>query len=119
MFEAPQAPINRWRIQVPEAGMAVQIEPMIAATRGGDEGEEGEGLETDVLAFVGAAPTVKIAWNPKAEGASGLTAFATVQVEQQLVITEGVARSTIQLDYDISRRTLSRARSSKSPRTRK
>ncbi len=33
VFQAPQAPINRWKIRVPEAGMAVQIEPMIAATR--------------------------------------------------------------------------------------
>ncbi len=32
-FDAPQAPINRWRIRVPEAGMSVQVEPMIAATR--------------------------------------------------------------------------------------
>lgn len=106
VFEAPQAPINRWRIRVPEAGMAVQIEPMIAATR--DAADEGaaEANQTDILAFVGAAPTVRIAWNPKAEGASGLTAFATVRAEQQVVITEGVARSTITLDYDISRSTL-------------
>ncbi len=59
-----------------------------------------------MLAFVGAATTVRIAWNPKAEGASGLAAFATVQVEQQIVISEGVARSTITMDYDISRSTL-------------
>ncbi len=32
-FDAPQAPVNRWRIRVPEAGMALQVEPMIAATR--------------------------------------------------------------------------------------
>ncbi len=109
VFEAPQAPINRWKIRVPEAGMAVQIEPMIAATRVTGKGgkEAGNGGGTDLLAFVGAAPSVRIAWNPKAEGASGLAAFATVQVEQQIVISEGVARSTIRLDYDISRSTLS------------
>jgi hypothetical protein len=40
-FEAPQAPINRWRVRVPEPGMAVQIEPMIAATRGRRRGRRG------------------------------------------------------------------------------
>ncbi|MHB8863573.1 MAG: hypothetical protein ACYC6N_14320 [Pirellulaceae bacterium] len=102
-FEAPQAPINRWRIRVPEAGMSVQVEPMIAATQAPQE-PAGEGDPgSDLLAFVGAAPTVKISWNPKAEGATGLEAFATVQSEQQLVISEGVARSSIKLDYEISR----------------
>ncbi len=49
---------------------------------------------------------VRIAWNPKAEGASGLAAFTTVQAEQQIIISEGAARSAIKLDYDIARATL-------------
>jgi hypothetical protein len=109
-FDAPQAPINRWRVHVPEAGMSVQVEPMIATTRApldaapaGAPADAGPG---DVWAFVGAAPTVKISWNPRAEGAAGLEAFATVQAEQQLVISEGVARSSIKLDYEISRAAL-------------
>ncbi|MHB8970990.1 MAG: hypothetical protein ACYC3X_11245 [Pirellulaceae bacterium] len=102
-FEAPQAPINRWRIRVPEAGMSVQVEPMIAATQAPQDPAGAATASSDLLAFVGAAPTVKISWNPKAEGATGLEAFATVQAEQQLVISEGVARSSIKLDYEISR----------------
>ncbi len=102
-FEAPQAPINRWRVRVPDAGMAVQVEPMIAATRAPQEPGGADTTGRDLLAFVGAAPTVKISWNPKAEGATGLEAFATVQAEQQMVISEGVARSTIKLEYEISR----------------
>ncbi len=106
-FEAPQAPINRWRIHVPEAGMAVQIEPMMATTQAPGNQGDGAAQQTDVLAFVGAAPTVRITWNPKAEGASGLEAFATVQAEQQFTVSEGVARSVVKLEYDISRATLS------------
>ena len=105
-FEAPQAPINRWRVQVPEAGMAVQVEPMIAATEAPAAKPDGDSKRTDLLAFVGVSPTVRIAWNPKAEGASGLAAFATVQTRQELMISEGVARSTNTLDYEISRSTL-------------
>jgi len=113
-FDAPQAPINRWRIRVPDAGMSVQVEPMIAATRAPQDGAP-EGAPdaatppaaTDLLAFVGAAPTVKISWNSRAEGAAGLEAFATVQTEQQMVVSEGVARSSIKLDYEISRAKLS------------
>lgn len=107
-FAAPQAPINRWRIHVPEAGMAVQVEPMIAASQAppdpaNTDPTNSDAANPDLLAFVGAAPTVKISWNPKSEGASGLEAFATVQAEQQLVISEGVARSSVKLDYEISR----------------
>ena len=31
-FEAPQVPVNRWRIRVPQAGVKVNVHPMIAAT---------------------------------------------------------------------------------------
>jgi hypothetical protein len=102
-FDAPQAPINRWRIRVPEASMSVQVEPLIAATLTPQDPASGAATGSDLLAFVGAAPTVKISWNPKAEGAAGLEAFATVQTEQQMVVSEGVARSSIKLDYEISR----------------
>lgn len=107
-FEAPQAPINRWRVRVPEASMAVQIEPMIAATRPTpEETPETPGDTFDLLAFVGVADRVQLSWNPKAEGASGLEAFATVQAEQQIVIAQGVIRSTVKLDFEISRASLS------------
>ena len=56
-----------------------------------------------MLAFVGAAPVVRIDWTPKAEGATGLAAMASVQAEQQVWISEGVARTRTTLDYSISR----------------
>ncbi len=59
--------------------------------------------ETVMLAFVGAAPTVRIDWTPKAEGATGLAAMASVQAEQQVWISEGVARTRTTLTYAISR----------------
>lgn len=31
-FDAPQAPVNRWRIRIPQEGVKVAVEPMIAAT---------------------------------------------------------------------------------------
>ncbi len=106
-FDAPQAPINCWRIRVPEADMAVQIEPMIAATHAprdpAADAATAPAAARDLMAFVGAAPTVRISWTPQAEGAAGLEAFATVQAEQQMVVSEGVARSTITLDYEIAR----------------
>jgi len=105
-FEAPQAPINRWKIIVPETGITVNVEPMIAATRAPTDKQEKVADHTELLAFVGAAPTVKITWNPKAEGASGLTAFATVNAQQQVVVSEGVMRTTVLLNYEISRSTL-------------
>jgi hypothetical protein len=59
--------------------------------------------ETVILAFVGATPNVRIEWTPKAEGATGLAALASVQTEQQVSINEGVIRTHAHLTYTISR----------------
>ena len=53
--------------------------------------EEDEPVEeTVVLAFIGAAPEIRVDWTPKAEGALGLEALATVESQQQVTIDEGV-----------------------------
>ena len=120
-FEAPQAPVNRWRVRVPQTGTKVTIEPLIAASEqvttkpaekpSGKPGEKpnekpgektSEG-ETIVLAFVGAAPTVKIDWTAKSEGAAGLAALVNVQARQQVQVDEGVLRTQATLLYDITR----------------
>jgi hypothetical protein len=91
-------------VRIPGAGVKVNIHPLIAAT----EVPPGAAEETVVLAFVGAAPTVRIDWTPKAEGAKGLEALASVKVEQQTTIEEGVTRTRVQLAYEISRAELPR-----------
>jgi hypothetical protein len=107
-FQSPEAPVNRWRIRVPEAGVNVSIHPLVAASEAadGDSQPVGEN-ETVLLAFVGATPTVRIDWTPKAEGATGLEALATVQSEQEVHIDEGVVRTRTRLQYTISRAELS------------
>ena len=59
--------------------------------------------ETVVLAFVGAAPEVQISWTPRSEGATGLAALASVRVQQQVTVDEGVMRTQARLAYNISR----------------
>lgn len=112
-FDAPQAPVNRWRIRIPQAGVKVNVHPMIAATEAPNEGSEkvdsdtnkpsDPDAETIVLAFVGAAPQVAIDWTPKTEGATGMTALTVVQAQQELFITESTVRTRATLQYDISR----------------
>ncbi|MFH1264792.1 MAG: hypothetical protein ABIK89_03650, partial [Planctomycetota bacterium] len=110
-FQSPQAPVSRWRVRIPEPGVKVDLHPLIAATEvpAGDEpgAEAPENTvgaeETVVLAFVGAAPSVRIEWTPKAEGATGMEALASVQVEQQVSIGESVTRTRAELAYTISR----------------
>ncbi len=122
-FEAPRAPVSRWRVRIPTAGVKIDIQPMIAATEekagaektesgnaekkpAGDQPEKPEEKkpeETVILAFVGSAPRVRIGWTPKAEGATGLAALASVQVQQQVFVSQGVTRTHAQLAYTISR----------------
>ena len=116
-FQAPQAAVSRWKVRIPQAGVKVNLHPLIAATEvppvatskkldaGGTPTLPNEKKvdETVILAFVGAAPEVRIDWTPKSEGATGLTALANVQSEQQVWIQEGIARTRTTLAYTISR----------------
>lgn len=133
-FEAPQVPVSRWRIRVPEPGIKVSVEPQIAAAEvlsgpsekkpaaAPEEKKPAPGPvekkpaaapeekkpapaaeETLVNAYVGAAPTVRIEWTPKAEGATGLEALASVQTEERVTISEAALRTRCQLDFAVSR----------------
>jgi hypothetical protein len=107
-FQSPQAPVSRWRVVIPQAGVKVNLHPLIAATEVPDEKKpDGSAAkkadETVVLAFVGAAPEIRIDWTPKSEGATGLAAVASVQTQQQVWINEGVVRTRTTLLYSISR----------------
>lgn len=108
-IEAPQAAVNRWQIRIPEAGVKVNVKPMIAAAEVPNK-DESDAKETVVMAFLGAAPMVRIDWTPKAEGALGLAALATVQAEQQVTLDQGVVRTRSQLQYEITRADLSQLR---------
>jgi hypothetical protein len=105
-FESPRAPVSKWEVRIPESGVEVNIHPLLAATEV-PGGEAGAG-QTVVRAFVGAAPTVRIEWTPKAEGAKGLTALASVEVRQQTTIDEGITRTRADLAYEIRRAALGR-----------
>jgi len=107
-FEAPQAPVNKWQVRIPQAGTKITVEPMIASSemppaKDGEKPFE----ETVALAFVGAAPTVRIGWTAKAEGAMGLTALVNAQVQQMIGINEGAVRTRALITYDIARADLS------------
>ncbi|HZN36502.1 MAG TPA: hypothetical protein VFB80_21885 [Pirellulaceae bacterium] len=111
-FDAPQAPVNRWQIKIPEPGVKVNVQPNISTTDAGAEkmGDADPAAaapdakkETLVQAFVGAAPQVRIDWTAKAEGAAGLAALVTVQARQDITIDEGVVRTRAHLTYDIQR----------------
>ncbi|MBU4270948.1 MAG: hypothetical protein KKA28_03650 [Planctomycetes bacterium] len=108
-FQSPQAPVSRWRVVIPQSGVKVDLHPLIAATEvPAEKTAEGDPTakkpdETVILAFVGAAPMVRIDWTPKAEGATGLAAMASVQAEGQVWIDEGVSRCRTTLAYSISR----------------
>jgi hypothetical protein len=113
-FEAPAAPVSRWEVHIPESGVKVNVHPLLAATevpsapKPAVTGTAPAAEETVVLAFVGAAPTVRLDWTPKAEGAKGLDALASVRVQQRTDVEEGVTRTKANLTYEISRAELGR-----------
>ena len=108
-FMAPQAPVNKWLIRIPDSGVKVQVDPMLATTEAPAKpsGAPDKAAGTEVLAFVGVAPTIRIRWVPKSEGATGMTPLASVQVQHRVAIEEGMARTTAQFLYTIDRSELS------------
>ncbi len=102
-FSAPRAPVSQWEVIIPDPGVDVDIEPAIAVTR---TPEAPDAEQTRVLAFVGAAPRITLSWTPKAEGARGLQALASVRGDTRVSVEEGAARIRTVLEYSISRATL-------------
>ena len=112
-FEVPQAPISRWKVVIPESGVKVDFFPLIAAsekdaTKATKDENETSDSRTEVYAFTGSSPTVRIGWTPKTEGATGLEALTTLQMEEQVIVDEGVVRTEAKLDYTISRSQIER-----------
>lgn len=123
-FDAPTAPVNRWRIRIAQPGVKINVQPYIAATEVPSDAktdaassdkdntdkdsnaDKEPAKETVIMAFVGAAPRVTIDWTPKAEGATGLTALATVEATQEVFLNETTLRARTNLRYDISRSSL-------------
>lgn len=112
-LDAPQAPVNRWEIRIPQPGVQVQVLPQLAssdAAGGMMQPADPAAKETVVQALVGSADLVDISWTAKAEGAAGLTALVTAQVRQEVMIDEGVIRTRATLQYDITRADLKELR---------
>jgi hypothetical protein len=101
-FQAPPAAVNRWTIRIAEPGVKVNVRPQVA-TDAAAAPMPADAKETLVEAHIGAAPEISLDWTPKAEGAAGLAALATVQTLQQVAVEEGVIRSTVKLAYEITR----------------
>ncbi len=107
-FEAPIVPISRWKVRIPESDVKIEFAPLIVATEEKTEQAPKDGApptadETVLLALAGGAPTVQIAWAPKTEGATGLEALTSVQLEEKVFVEEGTVRTEARLAYAISR----------------
>jgi hypothetical protein len=112
LIHVPQAPLNRWQIQVPDVGAKVQVEPMLASADKKPEAAETESPSkesgTEVVAFIGASPTIRVQWVPKSEGTSGMTPLAKVDVQQHTQVEDGVIRTTATLNFTIERSSLTK-----------
>lgn len=106
-FSAPRAPVSQWEVIIPAPGVDVDIEPAIAVTR---KSEPQDAAQTRVLAFVGAAPRIRLGWTPKAEGARGLEALASVRGDMRVSVEEGTTHIRAELEYAISRAALKQVR---------
>ncbi|MCY2979314.1 MAG: hypothetical protein NTU79_11680 [Planctomycetota bacterium] len=63
---APQAPLNQWRIRIPDPGVKVQVEPMLATTEAtkAPEGEAPGGTEPNAspMATMQVTPASMLHW---------------------------------------------------------
>lgn len=103
-FESPQAPVSKWQVRLDEPGVKIDIHPLIAASD--VPAADPKQPKSEILAFVGAAETVRIDWTPRAEGATGLEVLAGVQTEEQVTIDETAIHTRATLLYTISRASL-------------
>ena len=95
-FPSAGAPVSRLSFAVPGEGVRVTVSPNLATTRT----DEGSGV-TRVMAYVGAAPEVRLTWRPRPVEVAGESAVLHAQTEvlhriaEQTVVTRLFARFTI------------------------
>jgi hypothetical protein len=95
-FPSAGAPVSRLSFTVPGEGVRVTVEPNLATTRT----DAGSGV-TQVMAYVGAAPEMRLTWRPKPVETAGTAAILQAQTEvlhrigEQTVETRLFARFTI------------------------
>jgi hypothetical protein len=75
-FPSAAAPVSRLSFAVPGEGVRVTVEPNLATTRT----DEGSGV-TRVMAYVGAAPEIRLTWRPKPVETAGTAAIVQAQSE--------------------------------------
>ncbi|GIW56494.1 MAG: hypothetical protein KatS3mg082_2898 [Nitrospiraceae bacterium] len=101
---APQAPVNRWTIRVPQADVDIQVEPLVALSPVSTDSP----AETAVEALVGPAESVKFSWTAQREGAVDMEALVTAEGVHRISISEGVVRTRSSLVIGVSRAPIQR-----------
>ena len=114
-FQTPQAPVSRWKVTIPQAGVKVNLQPLIAAT------EVPPGDKTSAEADKEKRPTKPWSWRssaprrpcrsigrPRPKAPPAWRPWPSVQTQQQLWINESVTHCTTTLDYAISRAELAK-----------
>jgi len=92
----PPAAVSRLALKLPEKGIKVDVSPNLAATT-----RDGEGDTTELLAFLGAAPEVRVSWNPRPKEALEGKPLVFVDARTLLRIEEGVARVDATLRWQV------------------
>ena len=111
-FQAPQAPVSRWRVAIPQAGVKVNLSPLIAATEvppaddqeGDDTAKPAAGRGDRGAGLRGAAPDG--AHRLDRQGRRGHRAGCPGQrrwPSSKSSISEGMTRLRVKLAYTISR----------------
>ncbi|RMF43823.1 MAG: hypothetical protein D6753_04155, partial [Planctomycetota bacterium] len=102
---APKSPVHRWTVRVPQPGVQIQIEPMVALSDRSSTGNEQPPAPpiSQVQALVGAADEVIISWTAQREGAIDMEALITSDATHQVLISDGVMRTRSTIQFSISR----------------
>lgn len=97
-FRVPSTPVSRLVFDVPEEDARVTVEPNLATTRT----EPGSGV-TRVMAYVGAAEALKIAWRPKPPEVETGPALVFADASVVAAVEEASLRTRVTVDYRIYR----------------
>ncbi|MBN1418532.1 MAG: hypothetical protein JXP34_07120, partial [Planctomycetes bacterium] len=96
-FPIPASSVTRLDLRIPDADVAVEVEPAVATTVAPNAaGETG----THILAVIGVAPAIRAQWRPRVEEAAR-EPMAFADVRALLRVRAGFLRSEIAVDYKI------------------
>ncbi len=99
-FTLPVVPVSRWNLNIPGEDTELTLDPRVALSR---IAGATPATDTSVELFVASAPSLKVSWTPKVEGAQGMDPVIQSWLQHEVELKPDMVRTEVVMDLKIDR----------------